>query len=301
MNTNNKYTEAKKRHAALMQATRCWQKPVLILPCSEKKLNTAAPAIDLYQGTGYLGIVKTVNQQLLLATFNVYFLSAKYGLIRAKDVIEPYEKFLDKAQLEHLLKSNYLSAQVKALCKTIHQDVPVYLVAPIRYKVLFTNLANKHLLARQLVESSGGIGEQRGQLKSIINEAINHRSQVRHHRHITGHFHERINKSMTYNLYIQFHRGDRLRFWVSGAGEAATYSPPETITDITCDHTGIVNIHTEQGNQYTSFCAIKGCRFEHIARIKSKARCNTGCYGDVPTVTFSELANERQNIEATSA
>ncbi|MGL5668701.1 MAG: hypothetical protein ACRDD9_21570 [Shewanella sp.] len=33
-------------------------KPTLILPCSEKILTHRALAFDLYQGTGYLSIVK---------------------------------------------------------------------------------------------------------------------------------------------------------------------------------------------------------------------------------------------------
>lgn len=50
----------------------------LILPCSEKKLSKADIAFNLYQGTGYLSIVKKWPKSKLDEAFNIYFIVRPY-------------------------------------------------------------------------------------------------------------------------------------------------------------------------------------------------------------------------------
>lgn len=52
-------------------------KSTLILPCSEKKLPNHALAFDLYQGTGYLSIVKQLSRYSISAGIKRFGLSGE--------------------------------------------------------------------------------------------------------------------------------------------------------------------------------------------------------------------------------
>jgi len=84
--------------------------PVLILlPPSEKKSATPGPAIELYTGVLYaaLGWSTLTKAQQKLGQTSIAIISAKYGVVRPLDLIEPYkEKIKNKkmaAQVAHAL------------------------------------------------------------------------------------------------------------------------------------------------------------------------------------------------------
>ena len=84
--------------------------PVLILlPPSEKKSATPGPAIELYTGVLYaaLGWSTLTKAQQKLGQSSIAIISAKYGVVRPLDLIEPYkEKIKNKkmaAQVAHAL------------------------------------------------------------------------------------------------------------------------------------------------------------------------------------------------------
>ena len=84
--------------------------PVLILlPPSEKKSATPGPAIELYAGVLYaaLGWSTLTKAQQKQGQSSIAIISAKYGVVRPLDLIEPYkEKIKNKkmaAQVAHAL------------------------------------------------------------------------------------------------------------------------------------------------------------------------------------------------------
>ena len=84
--------------------------PVLILlPPSEKKSATPGPAIELYTGVLYaaLGWSTLTKTQQKQGQLSIAIISAKYGVVRPLDLIEPYkEKIKNKkmaAQVAHAL------------------------------------------------------------------------------------------------------------------------------------------------------------------------------------------------------
>ena len=84
--------------------------PVLILlPPSEKKSATPGPAIEVYTGVLYaaLGWSTLTKAQQKLGQTSIAIISAKYGVVRPLDLIEPYkEKIKNKkmaAQVAHAL------------------------------------------------------------------------------------------------------------------------------------------------------------------------------------------------------
>jgi cytoplasmic iron level regulating protein YaaA (DUF328/UPF0246 family) len=84
--------------------------PVLILlPPSEKKSATPGPAIEVYTGVLYaaLGWSTLTKAQQKLGQTSIAIISAKYGVVRPLDLIEPYkEKIKNKkmaSQVAHAL------------------------------------------------------------------------------------------------------------------------------------------------------------------------------------------------------
>lgn len=64
-------------------------KPLLIIGCSASKLETKAPALDLYQGSIFTML--RANIQDLREVFEVVILSAEHSLIHQESAIEPYD------------------------------------------------------------------------------------------------------------------------------------------------------------------------------------------------------------------
>lgn len=83
-------------------------KPTLILPCSAQKLDTREQAFNMYQGKGYVGIVRQWPREVIEGAFNVLFLSAKYGLIPASERIEPYEQVLTPQRVKEFASAKSL-------------------------------------------------------------------------------------------------------------------------------------------------------------------------------------------------
>jgi len=74
--------------------TKLDQKILIIAGCSKKKLNHAAPAIELNQGQLFKSIKKLVSKN----NFDLKILSGKYGLLDGHEVIEPYNEKITKKQ-----------------------------------------------------------------------------------------------------------------------------------------------------------------------------------------------------------
>lgn len=63
------------------------QKIVIITGCSVKKLDSKAPAREIYQGV----VFKKVKNLTELQGIDFMILSAKYGLLQGSEIIEPYD------------------------------------------------------------------------------------------------------------------------------------------------------------------------------------------------------------------
>jgi len=76
-------------------------KKVTLISCVSKKLDFKAKAQDLYQSPLFqksLAYAKQINSD------EIYILSAKYGLIKLNDIIEPYDKTLNKMSVSEKKK-----------------------------------------------------------------------------------------------------------------------------------------------------------------------------------------------------
>jgi hypothetical protein len=67
----------------------------VVANCTKEKLNVAAPARELYRGPSVRRVVKVVDEvRAAGAPVTLYIISAKYGLVREDQVLEPYDETL---------------------------------------------------------------------------------------------------------------------------------------------------------------------------------------------------------------
>ncbi|MDK9793697.1 DUF6884 domain-containing protein [Vibrio sp. D431a] len=155
------------------------QKPLLIIGCSDAKLDKAAKAFDLYQG----GIFKMLRSNLEnpLEHFSVLILSAEHGLIDADTVIEPYNtRMCSRKKTNEVAK--FAEEHGKAALKKIRSFSGA--------RKLFVALTNDYLEAFNTIlgtrketilnsfqstyisEGHQGIGDLRGRLARIIKNVV---------------------------------------------------------------------------------------------------------------------------------
>src|SRR5947209_9600943 len=75
---------------------------LLILGCSAKKRERRAQAMDVYDGPIFRVLRKSGGQ---CPKVLVWIVSARYGLIEGKQVIEPYEMKMTKRRARELVES----------------------------------------------------------------------------------------------------------------------------------------------------------------------------------------------------
>ena len=83
---------------------------LILLPPSERKSATPGPAIQVYTGVLYaaLGWNTLTKEQQKLGQSSVAIISAKYGVVRPLDPIEPYkEKIKNKKMAPQVAPVSY--------------------------------------------------------------------------------------------------------------------------------------------------------------------------------------------------
>jgi hypothetical protein len=142
------------------------QKPLIILPCSQEKLSVPARAINLYQGKGYLPLLSKSTASVGI-DYDLAILSAKYGLIHANEMIEPYEQKLEKDAMEGFIKSN--ARKANALIRKLN-PTRIITCLPKLYLNALTSMINENnaLIELKVPPEGAGIGSQRGFLASAL-------------------------------------------------------------------------------------------------------------------------------------
>lgn len=115
------------------RGSRAWQgmdKYLLLIPCSKRKKSYASrPAIEIYDGPLFRAIRKYFSSGL--PAVDIHIVSAKYGLIAADTIIEPYDQVMTpKRALE--MRKDVLSDLSRLLQKRQYTEVLVNLLASYR-------------------------------------------------------------------------------------------------------------------------------------------------------------------------
>jgi len=151
-------------------------KDCLIIPCSDKKVNETLPAYQLYLGA-LMGIVNQFDLEEVFSKFNIFFLSAKLGLISAHDVISTYNERMPTALADQkrfaLQHKKSAQAQLKSLA---NKETSLYTVLSKDYQSAFDLMELSTLAKFKMVYHSvnaRGIGDHRSRLKKIIASKVN--------------------------------------------------------------------------------------------------------------------------------
>lgn len=147
-------------------------KDCLIIPCSDKKYNQKSRAIDLYQGV-LLDIIRTSKISNVALNFEIFFLSAKYGLVHSNTILSPYDMKLSSEESKLIeYAGKYAKASNDLLSLYAHKDVRLFTVLSKDYQRAFDLMGLKCLKSFNMVyysRKSRGIGDHRSRLKKIIN------------------------------------------------------------------------------------------------------------------------------------
>lgn len=242
-------------------------KRTLILPCSKQKLKNANCAYELYQGQGYLNVVKKWHKSELDQAFNIFFISAKYGLIHSDEWIAPYDQQLNKDQLEAFSCDKYLQGKARRHIRSMNSDAPLYLIVPQLYQKAFATLAGNSVKNfKTIVPATGGILSQRGQLKRLLIDEIeqaDRRSQMD-----CAAFRTFTNSCPLKETWHLVRVGDWLRPWVSGVGASATFAAPTQVALIRCTNGGNIDIVDVAGCTWSDYQVSAGIK-RHGVKVES--------------------------------
>ncbi len=136
---------------------------VVLISCVSKKLNYKSKAQDLYVSSLFkknLQYAKSLNPD------KIFILSAKYGLLRLNEEIEPYDKTLNKMRSNKIKEwANLVLSQLKKLTDT-ENDEFIFLAGNKYRKFLLPHLKHYKIPMQSL-----SIGKQLQWLsKRIQNE-----------------------------------------------------------------------------------------------------------------------------------
>lgn len=150
-------------------------KHCLIIPCCGIKAPHAAPAIDMYKGT-LNEILNSFPREIVFKHFDIFFLSAKLGLIRGDEVIEPYDVEMAKNEAEQKAFALKHQRNVnKTLKHYANKDTKLFTVMFTKYQSAFDFMSLSALKDFDTVYSSRaarGSGDHRGRLNKIIQSHI---------------------------------------------------------------------------------------------------------------------------------
>lgn len=132
--------------------------PVVIVPCSVRKLGHRAPAGELYLG-GHHSLARRAADALTAEGGTVLILSARYGLVTLDEVIEPYDLRMGEPGS---ITAAELRAQAARLQLDGAEDVTVLAgaVYAAAVRAIWPHAVNP-------LAGTRGIGEQRGRLAAL--------------------------------------------------------------------------------------------------------------------------------------
>ncbi|MCY9870414.1 DUF6884 domain-containing protein [Vibrio barjaei] len=124
-------------------------KPILVINCSKNKYDSEyAPAGEIYKGDMFKFLKGKLN------AFNVFIMSAKYGLVHSTEMLENYDLYIGDVDPDV-----YLDVHTKGIVsrlKSVCEGQPVYMVLSNAYKELMMKVMDTSL-AKDIKKNSTGV------------------------------------------------------------------------------------------------------------------------------------------------
>lgn len=152
---------------------------LIMMACSAAKLDHAAPATELYQGVMF----QTLRAHLPAGEDQpcVVILSAEHGLVCDNDEIEPYEREMTKERSDELVSAGYpddfyfdgdpFEQIILAGGELYRRVMRVYIETMREFGAVAPGAV--------VIETCGGIGEQRHQLGAFLAACATDETTVR--------------------------------------------------------------------------------------------------------------------------
>lgn len=136
---------------------------VYVVPCGAAKLDTAAPARELYTGSHFRNTLATAEAMAAEDGGLVLILSAKLGLIELDTVVAPYDVKMGDA--DAITPAGIRNTAVELGLDEL--DPELYALLPSAYfTALALALEPLGMFAADVYEAAPGIGYQRGTVRS---------------------------------------------------------------------------------------------------------------------------------------
>ncbi len=148
--------------------------PFVVIPCGGSKLETAAPAAELYTGSMFKDALNTART--MTTDDNIRILSALHGLIKLSDIVAPYDVKMGDADS---ITNDKLRRQVEWLIdENGTVDHEIHTLLPRRYYdsiwAAVHTVNRRHTFPmRNHFAGCAGIGYQKAALKALRTESLN--------------------------------------------------------------------------------------------------------------------------------
>jgi hypothetical protein len=139
---------------------------VVVIPCGGAKLDTAAPAAELYTGSAFREALAAALHQVDGDRSRVLILSALHGLVDLDTVLAPYDVKMGDAEALDRRAGGLVELECQAVERGLVWNPEVYAMLPKRYLAAL-EAATRHwgLVVAPVYEACGGIGEQKAVLR----------------------------------------------------------------------------------------------------------------------------------------
>ena len=146
---------------------------LLILGCSDKKNDnfSQSPALEVYDGPNYRVLRKFLTENGWPPGLLIKIISAKYGIVDATTLIEPYDKHLDKETAKKIRPKVMQELEKVGLPTSVFINLGKdYLPAISCITTLFGS--------EKIIYAEGGIGKKQQAMKKWLHDLPNHTATV---------------------------------------------------------------------------------------------------------------------------
>lgn len=223
--------------------------PLIVLPCSADKLSHPAKAVDFYLGKGYLPVLKNKINLRMGRDYDLAFMSAKYGLVLADEVLSPYDLKMTVKQAAWLV-DNKSERAINKLKKLNPSKIIACL--PKLYLSTFERMVAGLESGINLIKptKSSGIGLQRQFLSMELDKLTNGVASF-------FSFYDLDSKNETVTTIIEIRTGDVFTPYLGGVGENKKIGTPVKIKQIIVNNDSPIIID-ETNDKYSLFDVSNG-------------------------------------------
>lgn len=132
----------------------------VFVPCGKRKVNHKTEARNMYVGSYFKECYNTAN--LIYPESRIYILSAKYGVLKTTDLIEPYDitfKNMNKKDREEYKRK--INEQLKNM---FSKDIQLISFLPKKYNEFIEDYFINKI---SIFEGISGMGDQKHVLKEL--------------------------------------------------------------------------------------------------------------------------------------